>query len=462
MQYEEAIAYLQNLTKFGFNFGLGRINELLRRLGNPHLALRVIHIGGTNGKGSTLAMVAAVLQAAGYKTGTFTSPHLHSYTERYTINGKQISRRRVAQLIARLRPYLESMVAEGFEHPTEFEVSTALAFQYFFEEQVDFLVLEVGLGGAIDSTNVIAQPLVAVITNVAMDHMDYLGGTIPEIAAVKAGIIKEGVPVITAAGDPEALAVIGRVSREKRAPLIRIVSAGQELAGSFDRRVAWAVNKFSLAGQYLTVRGLKENYENLFLPLLGRHQAINAATAVAVCEVLAERGYWIPRGALYEGLANTSWPARLEIFPGEPLVVIDGAHNYDGAKCLRQALDDYFPQKGIILLLGMLGDKERAKVVQELAPRARAVVVTKPASPRARDWQSLAAEAQRYVPEVHSVESIREAVATALRIAFRDELVCITGSLYMVAEAREYLQDRPDGRKKDAVWSGRFDYRPGR
>lgn len=451
MEYEEAMEYLQNLTKFGFNFGLGRIRELLRRLGNPHLSLRVIHIGGTNGKGSTLAMVASILQAAGYKTGTFTSPHLHSYTERYIISGRPISCRRVAQLLTRLRPHLDGMVAEGFEHPTEFEVGTAMAFQYFFEEQVDFLVLEVGLGGAIDSTNVVERPLVSVITNVTMDHMDYLGRTVREIAAVKAGIIKEGVPVITAADDPDALAVIGEVAREKQAPLIGVLDAGKKTAFPFDRQVYYQLNDFSLAGQHFTIKSRQGDYENLFLPLPGRHQLANAAAAVAAAEVLLEKGYGISREAIYRGMANTFWPARLEIFPGRPLVVIDGAHNYAGAKSLRRAWDDYFPGRGIILVLGMLGDKERARVVRELAPRARAVVVTKPASPRAQDWQSMAAEARRHVREVYAIEDVREAVAKALRIARRDEVVCITGSLYMVAEAREMLLNRLDRGIKDAL-----------
>lgn len=446
MEYAEALKYLQNLTKFGFNFGLGRIQELLRRLGNPHLPLRVIHIGGTNGKGSTVAMVAAILKAAGYKTGAFTSPHLHEYTERYTINGEQISRQRVARLIAGVRPHLERMVAGGYEHPTEFEVSTAMAFQYFFEEQVDFLILEVGLGGAIDSTNVVPQPLVTVITNVARDHMDYLGKTVPEIAAVKAGIIKRGVPVVTAASDPLALEVIGKVAREKQAPLIKVTSAdeGEKSPWPGSRQVTYQAKKFSLAGQYFTVQGWQDNYEDLFVPLLGRHQVSNAATAVAVYEALVEKGYRIPQSALYTGLAKTFWPARLEFFPGEPPVVLDGAHNYDGARVLRKALDDYFPQKGIIFVLGMLGDKERARVVQELVPRGRAVVVTRPPSNRAQDWQSVAGEARRYTGAVQIVEEIPEAVARALQLAHRDEVVCVTGSLYMVAEAREVLLKRQE------------------
>jgi len=443
LNYHEAMEYLQNLTKFGFNFGLERITGLLRRLGNPHLPLRVIHIGGTNGKGSTLAMVAAILKAAGYRAGTFTSPHLHSYTERYCINGVEISFERLAQLITALRPHLEAMVAEGFEHPTEFEVSTALAFQYFLEEKVDFLVLEVGLGGAIDSTNVV-NPLVSVITNVSMDHMDYLGFTVKDIAAVKAGIIKNGVPVVTAAGDGEALEVIYKTCRQKDSPLVRVENCqpGKQ-PSSLYRQVFWEAGEktFSTAGQRFSVKGLRENYNDLFLPLLGRHQLANAAAAVAAVEVLAEQGYAISKDAVGRGLAGTSWPARLEILKDRPLVVIDGAHNYDGAKSLRRALDDYFAEKEVVLVLGMLGDKQRAEVVAELAPRARAVVVTRPDSPRSGDWQRLAEEARRYVTEVYAIECIKDAVLRGVEVAAVDEVVCITGSLYMVAEAREFLLD---------------------
>lgn len=444
MRYAEALAYLQQLTKFGFNFGLDRIKELLRRMGDPHLSLRVIHIGGTNGKGSTLAMVASILRAAGYRAGAFTSPHLHSYTERFTVNGTQISRRRVARLIAALRPHLEGMVAEGYEHPTEFEVSTAIAFKFFLEERVDFLVLEVGLGGSIDSTNVVENPLVTVITNVSLDHMEYLGGTVAEIAEKKAGIIKRGVPLVTAAADPEALSVIFRVAREKEAPVTRVLGLtgeGAEVPFSC-RKVTFRGGEFSLAGQRLTVQGLKDEYENLFLPLLGRHQLANAATAVAVAELLAEKGYGIGREAIYAGLAGAVWPARLEVFWGEPAVVVDGAHNHDGARSLRRALDDYFPDKGIILVLGMLQDKEHARVVDELVPRARAVVVTRPDSPRAEGWERVAEEARRHLPAVYAVESVKDALARAFQLAGGQEVVVVTGSLYMVADARKILKTK--------------------
>ena len=354
LELSEALDYLANLAKFGFNFGLGRIQELLKRLNNPHLALKVIHIGGTNGKGSTSAMLSAILQEGGYRVGAFTSPHLKSYTERYRINGAEISGEQVAVLLDELRPHLEAMVAEGFEHPTEFEVGTALAFLYFNREKVDFLVVEVGMGGAIDSTNVV-KPLLSIITNVSMDHMDYLGHTIEEITLVKAGIIKPGAPVVTAARG-EALGVIESVCLDKKSPLYVV-----------GRDLSWQPAAWNLSGQEFSLRGRRKYYEKLFIPLLGRHQLVNAATAVAAAEVLMDLGVSLNGDVVRLGLARTRWPGRMEIVSQKPLVIIDGAHNYDGARCLRQALEEYFPGRSSIMVIGMLGDKERALVAAELA-----------------------------------------------------------------------------------------------
>jgi len=426
MNYEEAMNYLADLARFGFNFGLCRIEELLNRLGNPHRYLKTVHIGGTNGKGSTAAMLASILLKAGYRVGIFTSPHLHFFTERYRINGVEITPEKIAELVGEIRPYMEIMVAQGFEHPTQFEAATALAFLYFYREKVDFLVLEVGLGGAIDSTNVVT-PLVSVITNIGMDHMDYLGNTINEIAGIKAGIIKPGIPVVTAAGG-EGLSVIKKTCRERNARLILV-----------GRDVTWGHIGNTGSGQSFFIRGRRNTYENLFLPLLGRHQQVNAATAVAAAEILTDSGYAVTSEAVREGLAAVNWPGRLEIVRKDPLVIIDGAHNYDGAKSLRRALEEYLPGKDLILMIGMLGDKEHTKVLSELAVNARVVVVTKPDNPRAGNWRHLAAEAGRYSSEVYLVEDIGAAVAKALSVAGRDEAVCITGSLYMIAEARKIL-----------------------
>lgn len=428
MDFKEAMEFLTRLTKFGINLGLSRIEELLKRLDNPHRKLKIVHIGGTNGKGSTTAMLAAILQKAGYRTGSFTSPHLHSYTERYRINGTEINRERLAGLIEELRPHLENMVANGFEHPTEFEVGTALAFLYFHREMADFVLLEVGLGGAIDSTNV-ASSILTVITNVAMDHMDYLGQTVKEIARVKAGIIKPGVPVITAATG-EGLQVIVETCRQKNCPL--------SLVG---RDVTWEHISHSLEGQRFTIRGSRAVYEDLALPLLGGYQQVNAAVAVTAAEALTAMGAAVSAGAIRRGLADTCWPGRLEIIQREPLIIIDGAHNYEGARNLRLALEEYFPSRSMVLVIGMLGDKERAKVAAELASAARVVVVTKPNSPRAGNWRELAGAAGLYASEVHLEEDIGKAVSKGISLAGPGEMICITGSLYMVAEARKFLKN---------------------
>lgn len=426
MNYNEALEYLTDLTKFGFNFGLGRITHLLEKLDNPHHRLKVIHIAGTNGKGSTAVMISSILQAAGLKVGLFTSPHLHRYTERTRINGCEISENRMAELITRLKPVLDRMVAEGHEHPTEFEVDTALSLLYFAEEKVDIAVLEAGLGGKIDSTNVVT-PLVSVITNVAMDHMDYLGSTLTEIATVKAGIIKPGGCVVTAADKPEVLAVIEETCRREGADLIRV-----------GREITWSAGEASLAGQSGRVVTPINTYD-LHLNLLGRHQLVNAATAIGAIESLRRYGIMIDAQTIKEGIARARWPARLEIMRHQPLVLIDGAHNHDGARILCSALLDLCPEQRRVFVIGMLADKEREKVVAELAPLAAAVVVTKPNSPRAGDWQQLAVEVRRYLDEVYVVDDIAAAVAKGMTLVGPDDLLCITGSLYMVAEAREFF-----------------------
>lgn len=430
MNYQESLEFLRRLTKFGFNLGLGRIQELMRRSGSPQERLRFIHIGGTNGKGSVAAMVASILQAAGYRVGLFTSPHLHSYTERIRINGRNIPEGDLAALLTWFKPLLTAMVAEGYEHPTEFEVGTAVALKYFADAGADLVVLEVGLGGAIDSTNVITTSLVSVITNVGMDHMQYLGNTIAEIASVKAGIIKEKGVVVTASRRPEALEVIGRTCREKGAILYQV-----------GRDVTWQERRVSLAGGEFDCQGLLAEYTDLRVPLLGRHQLENAATAVATVEAaVRHHGLQVTPGHLRRGLAAASWPARLEIMSREPMIIIDGAHNYDGAVCLRRALEELFDYNRLILVLGMLADKERERVVAELAPLATTVVVTRPNNPRAGNWQSLAASVGQYVGEVEVIEAIPAAIKRALALAGPSDLICITGSLYMVADAREWLK----------------------
>lgn len=422
MDYPESIAYLKGLTTFGINLGLERIQDLLARLDHPERQVKFVHVGGTNGKGSTATMLASILTAAGLKTGLFTSPHLHSYTERVRINGEEISEAAIAELLTILRRHLDDIVAAGQEHPTEFEVSTALAILHFARQQVDMAVMEVGMGGAIDSTNVIL-PQVSIITNIGMDHMDYLGPTIADIARVKAGIIKTGVPVLTAADHPEALAVIRQQAAAKGSIL-----------WEYGRDIVAESLAFDDFGQSFDCRVEETIFRDLRITLRGRHQLINAALAVAGAVRLG-----IEESAIRQGLAAAQWACRLETVSQSPLVVIDAAHNHHGVLVLVDALKQYWPSQKKVLVLGMLADKEREKVVAEIVPLVDKVVVTKPNNPRAGAWREIADFVRPYVQDVVVEEDIGKAVEIGRALAGDDHMLLITGSIYMVAEARDYL-----------------------
>ncbi len=436
--YAKALHFLAERTKFGINLGLQRIEKLLALLGNPHRqgAPKYIHVGGTNGKGSVSIMLAEILQACGYKTGLFTSPHLHSYRERFRLNGQPLSKAELVHQLAIIQPLLDQMAAAGEEAPTEFEISTALALHYFTEQQADWAVIEVGMGGEIDSTNVI-QPELAVITNVAMDHMAYLGETVAEIAAVKAGIIKPGVPTLTAAQNQAALAVLQKRAAVKDTSLEQL---GRDFA-YLPRKVAESGQIFDW--QKLAVNNSDENnlvYADLSIQLLGEHQLANASLAVAAAAKLD-----LPEAAVRQGLAAARWPGRLEIVNRQPLTVLDGAHNVAGMQALSGALQQYWPGRPIVAVLGMLADKERAEALRLLLPLVSWAVITKVPSPRAGDWQALAEICQEFAVPCQLVESVPQAVAAGRQILQSDELngeeplFLVTGSLYMLAEARAYL-----------------------
>lgn len=436
--YAKALHFLAERTKFGINLGLQRIEKLLALLGNPHRqgAPKYIHVGGTNGKGSVSIMLAEILQACGYKTGLFTSPHLHSYRERFRLNGQPLSKAELVHQLAIIQPLLDQMAAAGEEAPTEFEISTALALHYFTEQQADWAVIEVGMGGEIDSTNVI-QPELAVITNVAMDHMAYLGETVAEIAAVKAGIIKPGVPTLTAAQNQAALAVLQKRAAVKDTSLEQL---GRDFA-YLPRKVAESGQIFDW--QKLAVNNSDGNnlvYADLSIQLLGEHQLANASLAVAAAAKLD-----LPEAAVRQGLAAACWPGRLEIVNRQPLTVLDGAHNVAGMQALSGALQQYWPGRPIVAVLGMLADKERAEALRLLLPLVSRAVITKVPSPRAGDWQALAEICQEFAVPCQLVESVPQAVAAGRQILQSDELngeeplFLVTGSLYMLAEARAYL-----------------------
>lgn len=431
MDYREAIDYLESLMRFGIKLELDRISLLLRRLGDPHLRVPVVHIGGTNGKGSTAAMVASILKAAGYCTGLFTSPHLHSYTERFLTDGRPIPPEVFADLVAEIRPVVTQVAAETGEEPTEFEVLTALAFLYYARRKTDVLVLEVGMGGEYDATNVVPDPLVAIITNVGWDHMDRLGNTIAEIARAKAGIVKPGGWAVTAA-EGEALAVIRERCRRVGARLFEVAECARVGSGELLPQ-----------GQRFDLKVFDRDYPNLFLPLLGEHQVKNAATAVVACEVASRfRGLAVPPEAVRRGLAEVRWPGRLERVGSHPAVILDVAHNWNAAEALRNSLEALgYHNHNLVLVLALLADKEREKIVGTLAPLARAVVVTRPLSPRAGAWEEVAELARAYAEEVYLEPEIPAAVTRACSLAGPDGTVVITGSFYMVGEARAFLTE---------------------
>lgn len=427
MNYNEALEYIHGTYKFGSKLGLENIRELLRRLGNPQNEFKYVHVAGTNGKGSVTAMISNILHEGGYRVGTFVSPYLENFTERIQVDLKEISRQELAHITQRVKREVDGMVASGFNHPTEFEVVTAIGLLYFARERVDIAVVEVGLGGRLDATNVVDDPLISVITSIGFDHMDILGNTLGKIAYEKAGIIKEGRPVVSYPQLEEASDTIKRIAGERGSPLYE-VSAEQVLP-----------REVSLEGNRFDFRFEDRVYKDLRLNLIGEHQLKNAATAITAIEIIRDFGVSIPRQAIYEGLLKTKWPGRLEKVHENPRVIIDGAHNGAGADALAHTMDTYFEGDEVILVLGILGDKEVEAIISRICPLARTVILTKPHNPRAMDPNKLAEKVLKYKDEVIIEPDIIKAIDKAMDLAKDKGMVLICGSLYLVGTARSYL-----------------------
>lgn len=431
MNYQQAIDYINGYTdyeKVGMPhdpafYDLRRVDELLSVLGDPHKKAASVHITGTNGKGSVAIMVAYALTAAGYRTGLYTSPHLHSWRERIRVDGELISEDGLAKLVDDLRPQVEAVNEKAtYGELTTFEFLTVMAFAYFGQKKVDFQVLEVGMGGKFDATSVIT-PLVAILTTVGLDHTDVLGDTVAEIAAEKCGIIKPGITVVVSPQPPQAAEVIERTCAERGA---RLITVGND--------IKWRSLSSDLDGQRVEVSGRKGEY-GLFLPVLGEHQMVNAATAVAALEVLAENGFDIPAEKIASGLAKVEWPGRFQVLRRHPPVVVDGAHNVDAARSLKKALRHYFDFDRAILVMGASGDKNIAGVIDELAPLFDRAIVTRSRHPRAMAPAPLAAEFARHGLKARIAEDVPAALSQALSLAGDKDLVCLAGSLFIVGEA---------------------------
>ena len=415
MDYKEALAYINGVEFFGSKPGLTRIRELLERLGDPQKKLRFIHIAGTNGKGSCAAMTASILKAAGYKTGLYTSPYLYRFNERMQINGRQIEDDALAEIVSRVRPAAEAMA----DHPTEFELMTAAALLWYAQEKCDVVVLEVGLGGRFDATNIIGAPEAAVIMNIGLDHTAVLGDTLEQIAFEKAGILKPGTDAVLFEQGEEATGVVRRRCEELGVPLH--IADFSQLVSEFD----------SLYGQSFTYRG-----QPYALPLLGAHQLKNAAVVLELVEVLREKGWKLEQGDVEHGLYAVSWPGRFELVSDEPYFVVDGGHNPQCAETVRDNLLHYFPDKRRILLLGVLRDKDYPGLTAILDAAADEYVCITPASARALPAEELAEHLKRYGKPVTVCGSIRDGVTEALRRSDGDSVVCAVGSLYSVGEIR--------------------------
>jgi dihydrofolate synthase/folylpolyglutamate synthase len=401
------------------------MDELLARLSNPHLKPRTVHVAGTKGKGSVAVMVASALTASGFSTGLFTSPHLHHVNERFRVDGRPVPDEELVALVDMLRPEIEAVNrAATYGRLTTFEIMTALGFCHFAGRGVDFQVVEVGLGGRLDATNVV-RPEVCAITSLSYEHTEVLGDTLALIAAEKAGIIKEGVPVVSAPQSPEAETVIETVCRERGARLVRV---------GLD--VTWHDATYALDRQSIRVEGRRGSY-SVTIPLLGRHQLDNAAVAVGVLETLSETAPRITAASIREGLAGVEWEGRLQVLGRRPLVVVDGAHNVDSARRLRESIEGYFDFSRAILIVGLSADKNVGEILDELLPVFDEVIVTRSIHPRAMATAPIAEELARRGVTARETDDISIALPMALEGAVDGDLICVTGSLFVVAGAIE-------------------------
>lgn len=436
MNYREATEYIEELQQYGSVLGLDSMRELCSRLGNPQDELRFVHIAGTNGKGSVLAYVSTILKEAGYRVGRYLSPTITDYRERFQIDGRFITQSGLCKYLEQVKEAAEAMVAEGKPHPTPFEVETAVAFLYFLDKKCDIVVLETGLGGALDATNVVKTTVAAAFASISMDHMAILGDTLEKIALIKAGIMKDRCYVVTARQDPAVAKIL------KQAALLRkckLYTADAERA----KQVYYGVTK-----QRFTYAG----YKNLEISMLGKFQIENAVVAVETIQVLAKAGFPVKEEALRRGLLLTSWPGRFSVIGKKPLFIADGAHNEDASRRLAESLQFYFAEKKMIFILGMLKDKEYEKVINNTCNMAEHIItVTPPIRERAMPAYELAQAVRECNGNVTVADSVPEAVEIAYLLASRekDAVIVAFGSLSYLGELMKVVEHRDTIRRDD-------------
>lgn len=434
MKYDEAMEYISSLSKYGIVPGLDSIKELCRRLGNPQDEIKFIHIAGTNGKGSTLAYLSTVLRKAGYKVGRYVSPAIRCYEERIQVNEKMITKKSLCEELEHMRDICDEMVKDGFHHPTPFEVETAMAFDYFLKKGCDVVVLETGMGGRMDATNIIKTTLVSVIASISMDHMQFLGDTLEKIAREKAGIIKEGSKVVVLSQKPEVMKTVREEAEKNRAEYI---VADPTLSKGI---------KYNIKGVIFSYK----EYEKIELSLAGKVQVDNGVLALEVIRTLNEGMLKIPEKAVREGLKETLWQGRFSVIGNKPLFVIDGAHNEDAAKKLADSIEMYFTNKKIIYIMGILRDKEYEKIIDLTAKYAQQIItVATPNNKRAMDSIELAEEVMKKNPHVTAAASIEEAVEMAYLFAAKEDVILSFGSLSFLGKVMDEVEKRnTTGKKK--------------
>jgi dihydrofolate synthase/folylpolyglutamate synthase len=424
MSYEKTLAYLYNLERFGIKLDLSNITAILRRLGNPHETFPSVHVAGTNGKGSVAAMLHSILCEAGFRAGLYTSPHLVDFRERVKVGKELIDKDFICDFVQKLKDEIDQ---KGY---TFFEVTTAMAFDYLAQKKVDLAIVETGLGGRLDATNMIT-PLISIITNIGREHTKQLGDVIGQIATEKAGIVKRGVPTITAVDQPEALDAIRAVCAQRKSELVHVRDGS-----------SYRVLDSSIYGSKFNFFSNSFGYENLVLNLAGEHQVRNAVTTLTVVQKLKDLGWTVDEPAIRRGLKGVDWRARLEVFRKEPLVLLDVAHNPAGTKALIQALSQLFPEKRIIFVFGVMQDKDHDLMLKEICKVAKFIVLTKPDYRRAAEPESLKeAVAQSRIP-YEIVPQVKQAYLYALREAQAEDTICATGSHFTVGE---FLSTRQPG-----------------
>lgn len=428
MNYTEALEYIHSVEWLGSRPGLSRTEELLEKLGNPEKDVKFIHVAGTNGKGSTCSMLDSVLRAEGYKVGLYTSPYIVRFNERMCINGEPISDGELAELVAVIKPIADAMQ----DKPTEFEIITALAFLYFKRNACDVVVLEVGMGGRLDSTNVIESPLVSVITGIALDHVSVLGNTVAEIAAEKAGIIKKNCPVVYGGRDDKAYEVISQKASESGSDIVRT---------AIDKLT---VESMDISGTIFHYNNIK----NIRLSLCGSYQPENAATVIETVGALNRNGFAVSEAALREGMASARWRARFELLAYDPPVIFDGSHNMQGVTAAAESIKHFFGGEKVFMLMGVLADKEWDQMLSVLLPNAKRMFCVTPPSPRALDSKRLAKECVARGSDAEAFETIEDGVRNAYLAAETQNVpLVMLGSLYMYGDVFFAFEKEKEKRK---------------